>query len=113
MKYTDITSHEIACQVLGKAFNASATADQQLVDIAKAINKVDNEFKVDYKNTNQEKWFPVFDASRGFAFSASICDRWFSYSDVGSRLCERFSCEEIADFYGKQFNELHIKRFYE
>lgn len=117
MKYNEILSHEIACRVLERDANAfpdlsmrpegqrnAITNYIKLLDIAEAINKVDG-FTPDYNNTDQEKWFPVFDGSDGFAFSFSIFNFCSAYTYVGSRLS--FRTEEIADFFGKQFNELH------
>ncbi len=115
--YKEITSHEIACQVLGrdtgtipnfslrpKKDRAGLIALIQLIDIAEAINLVDG-FTPDWKNTNQYKWRPWFDGTVGFAFSYSFCDAWHTHSYVGSRLC--FRTEEISNYFGKQFQELH------
>lgn len=112
MKYTDITSHEIACKVLVKDPALSTTVDQQLDDWANAINKVDK-FTADYKNPKQQKWFPIFDAEDGgFALSRAYFDDWDTNALCGSRLCERFRNEKIALFYGEQAIELHKKRWF-
>lgn len=108
--YRSITSHEIACEVLGKDPKESASIHDQLDDIAKAINKVDGNYKSDYSN-NEPKWYPWFDAAAGFRFSRSVCDISFSGTNVGSRLCQRFRTEQVSDFFGKQFESLHIKSF--
>mgnify|MGYP000042880552 FL=1 len=55
MKYTDITSHEIACKVLGKDPSLSTTADQMITDIFDAVNKLNGNFKADFTNNDQKK----------------------------------------------------------
>lgn len=117
MNYKEITSHEIACKLLGRDPNtmpdvSMRPADQQaaliatakLWDIAEAINKA-TDFKADFKDRNQEKWFPVFDGRSGFAFSTSNYVNWAANTRSGSRLC--FENEAISDFFGTQFNDLH------
>ncbi|MBL7902922.1 MAG: hypothetical protein JNK73_13075 [Bacteroidia bacterium] len=112
MKPTDITSHNKACEVLGKDPKVSANIHDQLDDIADAINKVDNEFKADFENTDQPKWRPYFIMDRaGVRFGNSGYGRSHSDATVGSRLCQRFRTEEISDFFGKQFESMHIKSF--
>lgn len=112
MKFTDITSHEQACVVLGKDFNASENIHQQLDDIADAINKTDNYYVADFKNS-ERKWRPYFivDAS-GFRFVLSFYGDSFSSPCVGSRLCFYFRTEEIANYFGIQFLKLHEKCFF-
>jgi hypothetical protein len=112
MKYTDIDGHEAACRVLEKDPKESPSVHDQLDDIAKAINKLDDNFEADYDNPDQEKHYPIFDASRGFAFGASFYDGWIANTDCGSRLCQRFRNSKIATYYGKKFNDLHKKAFY-
>lgn len=109
--YKSITSHEIACEVLDKDPNESKGVHDQLDDIAKAINKVDGDFKADYNNPNQPKWYPWFDASSGFRFSLSCFAYIGSGTVVGSRLCQRFRSEDASNYFGTQFQELHIKSF--
>ena len=111
MNYKDITSHQKACEILGKDPKESTSIHDQLDDIANAINKIDN-FTPDYGNRKQEKWYPIFDASSGFRFDYSYYGLGYSASFVSSRLCQRFSKEEIANFFGKQFEPMHIKAFY-
>lgn len=74
----------------------------------KLIIKVINEdFIPDWKNTNQRKWFPVFNLASGSGFVFSFSDYIFTYSDsvVGSRLC--LETEEKSDYVGNHFIELY------
>lgn len=64
-------------------------------------------FVADYTDWNQRKWYPWFDfdSESGFGFSLSYCALAFTNAGVGSRLS--FPTEEISDFFGKQFIDLH------
>lgn len=65
-------------------------------------------FKADYSDINQWKWSPWFlydKNSSAFVFAGSHCDFTFAIAGVGSRLS--FPTEEISDFFGKIFIELH------
>lgn len=122
MKSTDVKSYLIACKVmkrdpkampivsmLPKNEGEGIIAAHQLKVIADAINFLDNQYKANPKSTTQEQWYPIFNRHKGFAFSRSICGRWFSYTDVGSRHCFRFGNEENSNFFGTHFNKLHVK----
>jgi hypothetical protein len=111
-KYTEVTSHEKACEVLEKSPAESITTDQQITDVANAINKISG-FKADFKNGDQKKWRPYFLVNEnGFGFSYSSYDHWDSGTLAGSRLCHYMSSEAEADHFGKQFLDLHRKHFF-
>lgn len=110
MDFKSITSHEEACKVLNKDASQSTTTDQQLVDIANAINSLTG-FKADFSNTVR-KWRPFFYMdSSGFRFSDSCYVDDLSFTRVGSRLCHYMSSEAEADHYGQCFIELHKKHY--
>ncbi len=112
MNYKEITTHEEACKVLNKDASKSTTTDQQLVDIAKAINSLSG-FKPDFTNRQQKKWRPFFyAAASGFRFALSYFDSDHSTTDVGSRLCHYFATEEEANHYGVEFLEIHKQHYY-
>lgn len=111
-RYSEITSHEKACEVLGKDPSESSTSDQQIIDIANAINKLSG-FKIDFKDEDQKKWRPYFLVNKeGFGFSGSDYGRWNSTSTAGSRLCHYVGSEDEADHFGKHFIDLHRKHFF-
>jgi hypothetical protein len=111
-KHTEITSHEKACEVLGKNPSESTTTDQQITDVANAINKLSG-FKADFKDGDQRKWRPYFLVNEGgVGFSLSCYVDWVSGALAGSRLCHYMSTEEEADHFGKQFLDLHRKHFF-
>lgn len=117
MQTTQITTHEIACNflerstampdvsMLPKHQQQRVIADIMKDNIAEAINKADN-FIPDLADYNQEKWFLFFN-HRGFAFSHSNFVLWNSCTGVGSRHC--FRDRKTADFFGTQFNDLHLQ----
>ena len=105
--YKDITSFEDACEYLGidseDVYDESAdTKDEiaykRLKVIYKAINKLNN-WVVDYKNSNQYKYYPWFNVVSGFSYSDCICDITFAY--VGVRLC--CGSREEAEYIGTTF----------
>jgi len=77
-------------------------AYKQYCHIVKAIN---GNWKADYNDPNQKKWFPVF-LSSGSGFGFSYSDSYYDsrFSSVGSRLV--FESEAKSDHMGKTFNQL-------
>lgn len=59
----------------------------------------------DYLNTNVKKWFPIFSLSSGFGFSHSLHRYSNAAAHVGFRLC--FKSEKLANYAGKQFQDLY------
>lgn len=105
--WESITSYEIAIDALPVddediIYPTDAqyiVALKQLCHITKVIN---GDWVADIENTNQRKWFQVFERSgSGFAFSHSSYYYDGRAADVGSRLC----CEtkEKSDFIGITF----------
>lgn len=70
--------------------------------VAKAIR---GDWKPDWNNSNQRKWFPVFLLSSGFGFSYSAYYITLTDSRVGSRLC--FETCEQSDHAGNQFLSIY------
>lgn len=59
-------------------------------------------WKPDYTDGNQAKWFPRFTlSSSGLAFEHSYAILWNSFSFVGSRLCT--PTEKMSDSIAKEF----------
>jgi hypothetical protein len=83
-------------------------AHAKLVIIAKALN---DGWKPDWENGNWDKFYPWFkmSSSSGAGFAYGDCDGWGSDSSVGSRLC--FVSSEVAEYAGKQFEELYKQYF--
>lgn len=65
------------------------------------------DWKPDFENRSQQKWYPWFEysAGSGFGFSHSDCSYVGTDTTVGSRLC--FPTKELSDYFGKQFIEIH------
>jgi len=75
---------------------------EKLKIVAQSIN---NGWIPDWNNSTQKKWWPWFNLSSGFGFSASNYDYTFADSLVGSRLC--FESSEKSDYAANQFLELY------
>jgi hypothetical protein len=76
-------------------------AFHRLQVIAKALNEG---WAPDWSDEDQQKWFPWFDFRGGrFVFDDVFC--FFTDSDLGSRLC--FRTRELAEYAGKQFEDLY------
>jgi len=84
-------------------------AHAKLIIITEVLNEGD---VLDWSNGEWDKWYPWFymnsSSSAGrFSFHGSFIRR--SLSCVGSRLC--FKSEELADYAGKQFENLYRDYF--
>lgn len=97
------TRAEYDCQV-HFALSKHIVARLKLILIAKVLR---GDWEPDFSNSNQQKWIPIFKFSAGSGFDFSYSHYYCAYanSDVGSRLC--FPSEELSDYFGKQFIELH------
>lgn len=112
--FTDLKTFDdccVACGITEKDFNKlywdlnlqpDTIAYEKLKIIVKAINQ---DWKADWNNTSQYKYWPWFVLSSGFGFSSSyyFCD--YSIAAVGSRLC--FESREKSDYAGKQFESIY------
>jgi hypothetical protein len=78
----------------------------KLIIIAKALNEG---WVPNWKDSSQYKYYPWFDLSSGSGLSYGAYVSQRSSSDVGSRLC--FKSRELAEYAGKQFEDLYKKYF--
>ena len=79
-------------------------AHYKMVVIAEALNEG---WKADWNNVNQEKWIPVFyndGSSSGFVFYVTYYYCSGAGAGRASRLC--FATEALARFAGKMFIEI-------
>ncbi|HEX5555318.1 MAG TPA: hypothetical protein VFX43_18915 [Chitinophagaceae bacterium] len=108
-----IKSYEAACKALNQdptlpefpalsaAEKKAAIAHYKLVIIAKALN---GEWKPDWGDWGQDKYFPWFDFRDGrFVFNS--VNYFYSYSYLGSRLC--FRDRDTAKYAATQFIDLY------
>lgn len=77
----------------------------EAVAITKALV---GDWKADWNDWNQRKWFPWFEMSSGsFVFGGTYC----AYSDAGagsaSRLC--FPTKEMAEYAGRTFTDIYSR----
>lgn len=125
--YTDIKTFEDACQKVGvnpadlpgvenipDRHKDAITAIYKLFIITEAINNDEpgvEEFKPDFNNTNQYKWWPWFKggaadgSGSGFRFGGSDFSWAVTNAGGGARLC--FKDEERSDYAGEQFLDLY------
>lgn len=66
------------------------------------------DWKPNWNDSNQEKWFPWFRmSSGGFVFDGAGCDYSFADAGYASRLC--FPSEEMAEYAGRQFTDIYSR----
>lgn len=85
----------------------ASVALAKLSIIAKALNEG---WQPDWSDDDQYKYYPWFNklaSARGFSYYGYDCA--YSYSGVGSRLVYKTS--ELAEYAGKQFNQLYNDLF--
>lgn len=77
----------------------------EAVAITKALV---GDWKPDWKNVRQRKWFPWFEmSSGGFVFVGALCVCSGALAGSASRLC--FPTEEMAEYAGKQFTDVYSR----
>ena len=118
-----IKSFEDACKALGieptvpeftgieESERKALLAHYKLTVIARALNEG---WKPNWNDWNEWKYYPWFrmgdnGGSPGVGFSFGGYDGGHSHSSVGSRLC--FKTEELAEYAGKQFEDLYKDYF--
>jgi len=114
-KITDrIKTYKDACDELGEkpmneielrslGFTEDELNYRKLKTITKALNE---DWQADWKDGNQNKWYPYFNGSSGgFVFGGA--DYRSSGADAGraARLC--LSSDELATYAGTQFTEIY------
>lgn len=112
--FTEIKTFSDACEAIGtteEEFNKrwenlglpnDTISYEKVKIVVKAINQG---WTPDWDNSNQQKWFPIFNLSSGFGFSYSHYYYGITFTHVGSRLC--FESEEKSDYAAKQFIDLY------
>jgi len=117
-KTTDrIKTFEDACEELAvepaKVIPFSSPADDhqealnavaKIFIIAKALN---GDWKADFSNKDQYKYYPWFRFIPGSGLSYRGCDCWATHSPCGVRLC--YKDAETAEYTGKQFLDIYKK----
>lgn len=111
---SQIRTYEDACRKLGIApiriekfafLGIEANhhyAYHKLTVIARALN---DEWTPDWKNDDENKYYPWFDFSSGRRLSYNDFAHASTDSSVGSRLC--FRTYELAEYAGKQFADIY------
>lgn len=109
--FTDIKSYQDAVEILPvheddliyPTDRPHIVAFKELCHISRVINWL-QDFKPDYNNSNQPKWYQVFESSgSGFVFSNSNYN--FAGTYVGSRFA--FANKKSSDYFATQFIDKH------
>ena len=86
----------------------SEIAFMKLKTIFKAANKMNNDWKADYSNSSQYKYYPYFVwRSSGFRYLGTYYAD--AYTNTGSRLC--CGTSDDAKYIGKKFEDLYNDYF--
>jgi hypothetical protein len=123
-----ITSFEHACQVLGldplalpevsmlpENHQKAIVSHYKLITIVEANNKENGDWKADWNNSKQWKYYPWFwvkasdEKPAGSGLSFGDFGDGISRTPVGSRLCVGSS--EQAEYVGKTFIDLYTDYF--
>lgn len=99
----EILTYEEACKVLKLDPKKDRDAMQRTIVICEAFRK-ELKFKVNYKNTSQERWFPVHRMTpSGLVFSLTVFEYWLSssYAFVGAPFV--LPTSPVAKFVGMHF----------
>lgn len=99
----EILTYEEACKVLKLDPKKDRDSMQRTIVICEAFRK-ELKFKVNYKNVNQRRWFPVHRMTpTGLVFSFTSCELWGSDSLalVGAPFV--LPSDPVAEFVGKHF----------
>lgn len=115
-KITDrVKSFEDACEIKGvltseilpfhcpkNSFQEALNAMSKMAVIIEVLNEG---WTPNWNDSNQRKWYPLFDMRAGFRFVGSACDWTDASSHLGSRFC--LKSEELANYAGKQFGSIY------
>lgn len=114
-----VKTYEDACEIIGEkpideqhlmdcGLGKSEIAFMKLKTIFKTANKMNNDWKADYSNSSQYKYYPYFvRRSSGFCYFGMYCASAVTYS--GSWLC--CGTSDDAEYIGKKFEDLYNDYF--
>lgn len=115
VKASNLTEEELALAnysgTSSRMIGARAAVRRELVADLFNTREDGSKWEVDWKNTDERKWFPVFDmdadTTSGVGFSFSRYGGWVTFTDVGSRFA--FESEELSDLSAELYPELYIE----
>lgn len=112
-----IKTLEDACNVTGMPTTPEFNeVPEEIRDYFKAVYEavvitkaLVGDWKADWNNWDQRKWFPWFDmqSSGSFVFGGANDVYSYAYAGDGSRLC--FPTEEMAEYAGRQFTDIYSR----
>jgi hypothetical protein len=106
LKFLGLTKAD-AKITLSKKLQKHFTRKQASLHLDLIADAIRDGREVDYRNGDQKKWYPWFTykVPSGFGFSGTDYADSYSLTYVGSR--RQFLTHEEAEWFGKQFIELH------
>jgi hypothetical protein len=114
--YTAIKTFKGACKTVGVSDTlpdfsfAPEQHRQALIDHYKLViinQAINGDWKPDWNDNDQPKWFPWFNLEGGFELSVVVYD--YQCTFAGSRLC--FFSSEAAKYAATQFHNLYKSYF--
>lgn len=94
--------------LLSSGLDKSDIAFMKLKAIYKAANKMNRNWKADFSDSNQHKYYPCF-VWRSSGFRYGDTDYASAHADSGSRLC--CGTSDDAEYIGKKFEDLYNDYF--
>jgi len=106
--WRDIKSYDDACRVLpvpNDYLNINKKHIVAQLKLEHIIYVINQDWKPDYTNNNQKKWYPYFNADSCFGFF----NAGYYYDALGANTGSRFCLEsqEKAEYCGKTFTKLY------
>lgn len=99
--------HPLVQEFVSKSYNSSPDLEAYMMlrIICDALNEG---WEADYRNFNQEKWFPWFTyRDGGLVYASASNDGLYSGAGDGMRLA--YETKELAEYAGKQFVDIYKK----
>lgn len=114
-----VKTYEDACEIIGEkpideqhlmdcGLGKSEIAFMKLKTIFKAANKMNNDWKADYSNSSQYKYYPYF-VWRSSGFRYADAGYAIARTNAGSRLC--CGTSDDTEYIGKKFEDLYNDYF--
>jgi hypothetical protein len=108
--WKEITSYEKAVEVCevsekNKIFDCDPEYVVSLKKLRHIIHVINQDWKPNYKDNNQKKFYPYFDLSSSFQFDTTNYCYFSANADESIRLC--LETQEKAEYMGMTFTKLY------
>ena len=106
--FRDITSFEVACNHLGKpipSFDGLSLKEINLLKLSRVIEVINNGWKPDFRDRNQNKWYPYFITDSDDVGTYDYT--YYSLFIMALPLALYLESQEKAEYMGKTFTDLY------